>query len=349
MPHFNSYNLLKEEGVKLPNSVTVFDDGRVAVADGENCRICVFSPDGGLVWQHDKQGFADDGLREPITVAVTPDQYLLAADWHNNRLLVFTPELEFSHALFHPGPVRGGYKTGPLFTLEIFAKHLLTRSVGAPYYFSFDKMEGGQNKTAEYSIRNLFKGLGHYGLRPLKLWRTLTDRGHSVRKIDGVIVQNNQMILTQKANRCVSVYDLKEKGYQNPALNRHIFESGGTKLGRVCNLASDGQGRIYICDQENWRITALNPDYSHYRDYMYKEKEHIPQAPFACCVIDDRYLAAVRSFGIEIRDLETEQVVFECDDLGETHGLAWDSKRRSLYYVDRSHSNITLFDIPEEL
>lgn len=349
MVDLKSKKVISDKILTLPNSVAVFDDGRLAVADGGNGRVCVFRPDGELQWQHDTQGFAANGLREPITVAVTPDQYLLAADWHNNRLLVFTPDLEFSHALFHPGPVRGGYKTGPLFTLEIFAKHLLTRSVGAPYYFSFDKMEDGQNKTAEYSTGSLFKGLGYYLLHPLQLWRILTDRDHSVRKIDGVIVQNNQMILTQKANRCVSVYDLKDGGYQIPVLNRHIFESGGQKLGRICNLAQDGQGRIYICDQENWRITVLKPDFSHYRDYIYQEKDHIPQAPFACCVIDDRYLAAARSFGIEIRDLETDKVVFECDDLGETHGLAWDATRRFLYYVDRSRSCLLRFDIPEDL
>jgi len=312
----------KGSALKLPNSVAVFDDGRVAVADGGNNRVCVFDVDGHGVWEHAPgAGFSETHLREPIFVAVSPNQELYVSDWHNHRFVVFDQALKFSHALFHLGDVsaRSGLKRF-IFNLEVFVKHLLTRHVGASHYFTKGEMFDGA----------------------LKVLDVFCDKGRAVRKPNGIVFQpeNKRIIITQKANRCLSIYHYAD---QSVSLDKHIHVFDGMGFGRLCNLTMDAQGRIFVCDQNNGRIVAYDADLNPVTHFDYDLTDDKPMAPFGCAIIDDDILAAAWSFGIELRRISTGEVLWACNDLGETHGIAWDKARRILYYVDRSNSAIVPF------
>jgi DNA-binding beta-propeller fold protein YncE len=87
-----------------PHHISVTSDGRLVVADRENCRVQVFEQDGTLV-------HVVDDLRRPAAAAMTPDGYLCVAesevqpghhfpfrghfdDFAASRLSVFSPDWE---------------------------------------------------------------------------------------------------------------------------------------------------------------------------------------------------------------------------------------------------------------
>lgn len=340
----------------LPNSVCVFNNSRIAIADGGNNRICVFSHDGKPFWQHCEYGFFPSGMREPIFVYAASlsnaqNDFLLVSDWHNNRLLVFKPDYSFSHTLFHIGPIylSRGLKNY-FFLAGMFLKNIAIWRVNAPYYFTPEKMKDGKSKSPDYSLSVFLKGISYYFFHLNEVKSILTDRNFSVRKIDGIVVQNNQLILSQKANRCVSIYNIDQEDLSLLSLERHISEyAPGQYFGRICNLCSDQDKNIYVCDQENKKIVILRSDYSFIRSITFETSPQRPMAPFSCAVIDNRFLAVAFSFGFDLLDMNNnDQVVYSKNDLGETHGIAWDKVKRRLYYVDRSNSVIEVFSVTME-
>lgn len=340
MTSFKDYD---GEALKLPNSVAVFEDGNVAVADGGNNRVCVFDPEGQPVWQHDpKAGFKPYNLREPIFVGISPDQKLYASDWHNHRFLIFDQDYKFLRTIFHLGDV--SMRTGVsrfLWSVELFLKHLMTQHVGASHYFTSNEMSDGQSKKADYSFQMFFQGLGYYLLRPKLVWDILFDRNEAVRKANGIVFQDNGcIIITQKANQCVSVYSMDG---DTVVLEKHIHVFDGIGFGRLCNLSQGKDGHIYVCDQNNQRIVMFDAELNEVKQFDFDVSDEVPMAPFGCVEIGDDMLACARSFGIEIIRISNCQRLWACNDMGETHGIAYDPSRRFLYYVDRSNSEIVQF------
>ena len=330
--------------LNLPNSVCVFDDGRIAVADGGNNRIIIYDQNGQELLFYGEAGFHPHNMREPIFVAVSPEQHLYISDWHNHRVLVFDKALKFSHTLFHLGPI---HKPNTLkqksFILELFIKHLLTDKVGAQYYFDLEGLKTQKEINSKYSFKLLISGLLYYLKNLNNLKSILFNRDISVRKVNGIAFAKNRMIITQKANRCVSAY--KKEGL-NLTLEQHITHyPDGTRFGRLCNMSRGLDGRYYICDQNNHRIAILDQNLTFDDIITFKPREGQPMAPFACVQIAPNMLAIAVSYYIEIQNLKTGARIWQSPKMGETHGVAWDARTQTLYYVDRSNSRIERFKV----
>lgn len=339
LEHVDTFAGAADDPIKWPNSAAVFADGRIAVADSGHDRVVVLSADGQILWQAGRQGFGRGCLREPICVFVTPDQHLIVSDWHNHRLVVYTPALELSHTLGHlgqldqPKGVKGWLRHGLSFLSNLAIDH-----VGAPYYFTPDKMVDGKPEKPKRSIMMLLKGLVYYALHSVELRRVFLARGSAMMKPNGAVFAGDRMVIAQKGHRCLSEYRLSA-GWKDLQLIRHVRSfNNGDSFKRLCNMAQDPSGRIYVCDQKNWRIVVFNPDLSYHSEIVFEDDGRYPDGPFSCVVIGDQYLAVAIGFAVEVRALESGRVEAFLDGFGETHGITWDAARQMLYFVDRSES-----------
>jgi len=329
--------------LNLPNSACMLKNGNIAVADGGNNRIVIFDASGRQLFSHGEQGFAPHNLREPIFIAASPDQYLFVSDWHNHRVLVFEPDLKFSHTLFYLGPIHPAKTIRQrLLVFELFLKHLLTEKVGAQYYFSKDQVD----VKSKYSFLLFINGLRYYSRNLIKLKNILFSRELSVRKVNGIAFDKNRIVITQKANRCLSSYRIDDEKYQNMTLERHIQHyPDGTPFGRLCNISRGDDGKYYVCDQNNWRIAILDKSLSFDNILTFEQRGDLPIGPFSCALIAPQILAISMSYGIEIHDLKSKTVLWKSPKMGETHGIAWDKESKTLHYVDRSNGCIERFKV----
>ena len=101
----------------LPHSVVLDGEGQVYVADRENNRIQVFTPEGRFVRQL-------TGLGSPWGLAVTRDQEIFMADGRNNRVVKLTRDGKVLGTFGSPGKKPG----------EFAYAHHLTVSPGGEVY-----------------------------------------------------------------------------------------------------------------------------------------------------------------------------------------------------------------------
>lgn len=325
--------------MKWPNSAAVFADGRVAVADSGHNRVSVLSVDGQRVWHGGQQGFAPGDLREPICVFVTPDQYLIVSDWHNHRLLVYTPDLQFSHVLGHLGRLEkpGSLKAWLRHGLS-FLSNLAIDYVGAPYYFTLDKMKDGKPEKPRRSLWMLVKGLCYYSAHFDELRRVFCDYEEAMMKPNGAVFDGERMVIAQKGHQCLSEYRA-DAGWGRLHLLRHIHSfNQGDCFKRLCNMSKDPVGRLYVCDQKNWRIVVFHADLTYCNEIKFEDDGRYPDGPFSCVVMNADYIGVAIGFAVEVRRLSDYGVEASLDGFGETHGITWDPLNQYLYFVDRSES-----------
>ena len=325
--------------MKWPNSAAVFDDGRIAVADSGHNRATILSPDGDMLWQGGGQGFAEDCLREPIYVFVTPDQYLLVSDWHNHRFVVYRPDLSVSHVIGHLGRLSSDGGVGSFVRLGLsFLSNLAIEFVGAPYYFTPDKMKNGRPEKPKRSLRMLLWGLWHYMRHLSDLIAVFFDAQTAMMKPNGAIFRDGHLIVAQKGHQCLSEYKVSDD-WRSLDLVRHIKDfNGSDTFLRLCNMTQDAAGHIYVCDQKRWRIVVFDADLTYRAQIDFSDDGRYPDGPFSCVVLNDDYIAVAIGFQVEVRSLSDFRVVATIDGFGETHGITWDAARQYLYFVDRSES-----------
>ncbi len=330
-----SFTHFGDSSLKWPNSASCFADGRIAIADSGHDRVVVLSAEGTPLWSGGGRGFALSHLREPIGVFVTPNQYLIVSDWHNHRLVVYTTDLQVSHQLGHLG------RLTPVKNIKDFVRiarsflgNIAIGQFGVDRYFTHGKPQHAKNW---FSLSMMLRGLGYYAAHPQKLYKIFCDSDLAMLKPNGAVFPVGHMLITQKDFQCLSLYKFTEDSWKTPEFVRHLHKFGpdnADRFDRLANLTMDAAGNIYVCDQQNYRIALFSPNLEYIRQYDYSRER--PDGPFSCCIIDETYLAAVAGFTLEIRYIDTDEIVHEDSGFDETHGIAWDRGNRFLYVVDRS-------------
>lgn len=327
----------------LPNGVDVYQDGRIIVADGGNNRICILNKTGDTLRAIGEKGFSKYKFKEPVGVFVSPDQKAYVADWHNHRIVIYDSKLYYAGEYGHLGTVSNS-RNASIREIVAYLKAIYSRGSYRRSHFTGSsninvKERKSQLKLFYEAIRDR---INHHG-GIISWFRYTTHKSHSINKPNGVAFADNKVVITQKNNRCLSVYENKRPF----KLLRHILgPCAGIQYGRLGNIHYS-KPYYYVCDERQNIIWKLNSDFE-LADQIGGYSSDTPEnlfMPFSCCMVSENLLAVCGGKNFQIIDTEDKRVVFVSEPLGELHGIAYNPESQKIYMVDRYNDAVLVYDI----
>lgn len=329
----------------LPNAVAIFGNGDFAVLDSGNNRVCKFTSSIEEVKSigNCREGLGDYIFKEPVALSISEEGFVYISDWHNHRVIIFDKWLNYVDEFGHYGNINKNDKR-----LD-FAKAKLGFFYKAAKKGNYLEKHFEENNSVVdqwgYSLRLLYestvRNIRKYGALGF-IKNIILDEEHFMNKPNGVTIFNNQIIVSQKNNRCISIYE-KCKPHK---LIEHIFSpKAGTIFGRLGNIYSIGQNRLFICDERNSEIWMLNDDFKLIDSLTGNDSGVGAFLPFSCCMITINILCVCGGLNFQFIDIQSKKIVYQSTNIGELHGIEFDRTRKLLYVVDRSNSVIRIYRV----
>lgn len=323
----------------LINGLAVLEDGHLALVDGRN-KVFVINSRGVLhSLLKKKEGMG--GFKEPVGIFVSPDKKLFVADWHNHRIVVLDSNLNYDGEFGHYGLINitGLMRLSAL--LGYFRAMIYTGSY-LKAHFGAKRITGQKRKRISLFFEGVRGRILHHG--GLISWlRYISSLEHAINKPNGVAFSGSTIAITQKNNKCVSVYE-NTHPYK---LLRHIFgPRHDVKFGRLGNIHYSS-GYYYVCDERNSVIWKLNANFSFADEIRGEPSGTIENVflPFSSVSIDNRFVAVCGGKNFQIIDAIAKKVTFVSDSYGELHGIDYDPAKKKLYLADRLNASVLVFDI----
>lgn len=328
----------------LPNSVAVLSDGSIIVADGGNDCVHLLTSQGVGIKSIGGRGVGKYRFKEPVGVFVSPSDEIYVADWHNHRVVIYDRNLRYIDEFGHYGVHDSASNPGLWNTMTVLLSFIRqTASTGSYIPLHFPKDNRVVCHKARSDFRLLFTGLLYWTRRYPLLLGLFRDNQHALNKPNGIaFCKNNLLVVSEKNSRCLSFY-INTPPYT--LVKRCYGLDNGERFGRLGNVVSDiKRETIFVCDEHNHII--------HHLDCAGKELGRIRGLdsgigaflPFSAYPLDNNLLCACGGFNFQIIDIDSNQVVYCSDRLGELHGVCVDTKRRRLYVADRSNSLIRAYE-----
>lgn len=288
-----------------------------------------------------KYGVGKGQLKEPVGVFSSPEGLVFVADWHNHRIVILNNELEYVDEFGHIGLVSGHQK-------PVKKVWWYLRALWSPGSYALSHFKGSVQSTTSGCATSLSFPRGfadqvrrHGGL--FALFKYVLNSSHEMNKPNGVSFSRNHIVITQKNNRCISVYE-KDSPYR---LVQHIFNpKEGVCFGRLGNIHFHNN-QFYVCDERSNRIWVFSENFSLVSELIGEPSNTTENAflPFSCCMIDEVHLAVCGGKNIQLINTVNSTVVATLSNHGELHGIAFDSLQETLYVVDRLSSRLLQFEV----
>ncbi|MBI5744926.1 MAG: hypothetical protein HY952_10305 [Elusimicrobia bacterium] len=214
--------LKKIEGALKGPEALAFGGGRLYVADTGNSRIVVFDPDGKFLWAFSGDGSAPGQLDAPRGLAYGPDSRLYVSNTGNSRVDVFNSDGIYLYG-FAAAKTDGITKLNP-------AKLSLNQAgdifVSDPDKALLQKYDRTGKLLKEYQLPN-----------------------------DGAVAdKRGQLYIINSREGKVSEYtDGGEKVGTFGTKGK-----GKMEFKNLRDIAIDGAGNLYLCDDENKKVVAIN-------------------------------------------------------------------------------------------
>lgn len=325
----------------LPNSVSIFGDGKLVVADGGNDAVLIFDDQGKIINKISGTGYGKYNFKEPVAAAVDRGGQIYIADWHNHRVVAFDNKLNYIGEFGFPSLTPYG-STGP--TLKRLAGVLYSLFQSGIYIPKhFDGTEQTKKKKLLPPISSA-KSLVYFISRTIRLIAYDKERwrDHSFDKPNGIAFLNNEIWLTQKNKRCINVH---ENTPPHKLLRKINYPNDREKFGRLGNISISHSGEIFVCDEQSGAIWYYIDKHASPKKITGADSGLGTFMPFSCVKIAENYIAVCGCKNIQIINYKKQRVEFSSQNMGELHGVAFDEKRNALYTANRSRGVIQVFDV----
>jgi hypothetical protein len=335
----------KGERLSLVNGVGVLGNGNIVVADGGNDKIRLFSPDGSPVNSVGGRGLGKYRFKEPVGVFVSPDERIFVADWHNHRVVIYDGNLAYLDEFGHLGsPSPPGSLRADVGTFARFLRALASPGSYIRTHFTENaSSERPEKKAASYSL--LIRGLLYWRKRCgsiANLFRYVRASEFSLDKPNGVAFLGETIVVSQKNSKCLSIHS-NTPPY--PIIERWFAPKGAGSFGRLANVICDENNNVLACDEPAGTIWRMDSS-GRYLGRIHGEDSGTGKfAPFSCCVISPKLLCVCGGLNFQFIDLDAEEVIFKSQNIGELHGVAFDSARSVLYVADRLHGMVRAYSV----
>ena len=341
--NINKISKFKNSSFFLPNSVDLMCDGTIVICDGGNDRVCLFDKDCKPINQYGKKGWHKNRFKEPVGAFVLKDENIFVMDWHNHRVVELDKSLNYLYEFGH----FSDSIAKPLLVESIFieVKNILKIIKWLPLNgsyidFHFRKIVKIPVKYLKISemIISFFGFLNSLGLNLIH--GVFFNGGFN--KPNGITSVNNNLIITQKKNKCLSIHD----NFRPYKRIKNIHRINNKDFGNLGNIHSSID-RIFICDELEGRIFILDLDFK-YIDTIDEDNVSMPDfSPFSCCSIDDSLLAVVSQKIFLIFDFKNKKLIYKSEEIGELHGIVFNPTSKKIYVCDRANNCIHVYRIED--
>lgn len=328
---------IKDSRLHLPNSVALLGNGDVVIADGGRDGVFIFSAEGRLLNYFAKTGHSKYAFRQPVSIAVSSSQHIFVADWHNHRVVVFDSDLKYCCEFGRFGeqhPDKNNLRS----SVREWGRRIRI-CLSNPSYISKHFSQEIERFSKIDTITCKMKRLAYL------LSRKTTYKGINFNKPNGFAFGRDKLYITQKNSKCITMvkvsnnlqFDIVKTGFEADKKN---------SFGRLGNLCLHPPEKIYVCDEPKSTIWILNLNLEPIdkitgSDICFGDNFY----PFACSIINGKYLAICGGFGLCIITLENNKIIHRDNELGELHGIVFDENLSILYLCNRSNAEINRFSI----
>jgi len=311
-------NKIAEISLVLPDSIKVVDRSIIVSESGRD-RVLVFLPN--RYFYLGSEGVGKYRFKEPVSAYIQGND-IYVCDWFNHRIVHFHKEI-FVRQIGVPGL----YNRHIIYGIKHFFKSLLSVGTYTKLHFNESK-----NASTRYKLTSTLYGVFYYLTNFRMLVRSVSS-GLYINKPNDCVVLDNYLYISQKDNRCVSIFDLSKEVL---VVNLIAYPDGVAfgRLGQMCEV----QDKIYFCDETNGRIGIIKD--MNVVDF----KLDFPSfRPFSvACSIEYFAVCGMKSWGLYDRSWNLLHIAETHD---EYHGIAIDNN--SVYLVNRSAGKIEMIDINE--
>ena len=336
--------IIIDDQLTLPNAVGVLDDGQIVVADGGNDRVCLFDSDGSFVKSTDGKGYGKYRLKEPVALSVSPENEIFVADWHNHRIVVYTGDLSYVTEFGYYGVGDYNNNAGKLKNILKFYKKLSTDGTYTRYFFS-NKSKNNKEETSISVRTHIFVQAFHYwtfirNTSPMSSIYKINNGGCGVLKPNGVTFASDNIYITQKNAKRISIYKRKENKIDFQRKDDIKKPKECVSFGRLGNIhASKFHDWIYVCDEREGLIWILDYDGGYLDDIEWTELCIESFLPFSCVEFEKDKIAVCSATELLIIDIFEKKIISRITT-GELHGIITDQSNDYLYVVERSTDRI---------
>lgn len=304
----------------LPNSVFI-NENKVIITDGGNNRVCI---------KKDKEeysigsfGIGKYKFKEPVYSMEFEDR-IFVCDWHNHRIL------EYKNKEFNNQIGIFGNKDENIFKLILkLIKSFASNGSFIEKHFNIKEIEKFKNPNLK-RIANTLRSILFYLLN-INIFITNLINKIYINKPNGCILLNNQLIFTQKNNKCITVYDLKNKKIVKEVNNT----AKNIDFGRLGQISYFDE-KIYVCDETNNILWIFS------EKLELLDKKTFTSYNLFSIAINKNYITTCGEIGFSIFNHDYELLYEKIGD-GEYHGVALDID--VLYVCNRLEHQIEKYKI----
>ncbi|MCG5525274.1 hypothetical protein LRB11_10070 [Ectothiorhodospira haloalkaliphila] len=322
--------------------MSVLNSGEIILVDGANCLVEKWDIFGSVVGHFGgHSGLGESKLKEPVGAFVCGD-LIVVTDWHNHRLVFLDQDLNFQ---FEYG-ARGVLPNESLFLRVVkYMRLLFYKGAYIPSHFGTPAVRGTPPKVGGYSFLTGISCIWDLILSPSSMrnvYLSLVSNSRVMYKPNGVCILDDMLLITQKNNRCVSLFRIESRGLLH--LGHHSNSIPNKSFGRLGQCFS-WQGLFWVCDPENACVWKVDRSGSCVGFFSATELGLVGAEffPFGGCGIRDGLVALGGKECLFLVDVEKGTCIHHERVGGEIHGLAYCRASDKLFVADRKHGKLKMF------
>ena len=222
---------------RAPKGLDLDADGNIYVADSQNHRVQMLSPEGSFLREWGVEGSAPGQFKEPWGVAISPEGAVYVADTWNHRVQVFDAQGEFQDTWGTFNEVSSPMGSGD--------------SLYGPRDVVFDDegylylTDTGNKRVVKYDqAGNMINAVGGAGAGP----------GQFQEPVGLAFDADGMLYVADTWNQRIQVFTKELQFVREWPVNAWL----GMSVVNKPYLAADGEGRIYATDPEGYRVIQFD-------------------------------------------------------------------------------------------